>query len=90
LIGSFCSKFFNYSTWKVRRTIVEEDSSRERKGQVTAYKIILKTKIQTENINTSKEIISFIKKKYIQNLQNIQTLIFFVVVDFVACMCERS
>jgi uncharacterized protein affecting Mg2+/Co2+ transport len=46
---------------KVRRTIVEEDSSRERKRQVTAYKIILKTKIQTENINTSKEIISLNK-----------------------------
>jgi hypothetical protein len=90
LIGSFCSKFFNYSTWKVRRTIVEEDSSRERKGQVTAYKIILKTKIQTENINTSKEIISFIKKKYIQNLQNIQTLIFFLLLLILLLACVRE
>jgi hypothetical protein len=74
LIGSFCSKFFNYSTWKVRRTIVEEDSSRERKGHATAYKIILKTKIQIENINTSKEIISFIKKKNTYKIYRISKL----------------
>jgi hypothetical protein len=63
--------------------------SRERKGEVTAYKIILKTKTQTENINTSKEIIFFIKKKYIQNLQNIQTMIIiFLLILLLACVRE--
>jgi hypothetical protein len=58
---------------------------------VTAYKIILKTKIQTENINTSKEIISFIKKKiHTKSTEYPNSDFFVVVVDFVACMCERS
>jgi hypothetical protein len=41
---------------------------------VTAYKIILKTKIQIENINTSKEIISFIKKKNTYKIYRISKL----------------
>jgi hypothetical protein len=56
----------------------------------TPLEMVLQTKIQTENINTSKRNHFFYKKNtYIQNLLNMQTLIFFFLfILLLACVRE--